>query len=250
MKIGIPPTSIVRLGSKSNHATGQLLLRNQQRPTKLTRSQWEEIESLKCITEDYAYDIERAFSRYKSTTVQDEDLLTHLEFEEPIFYRAFKVPLADDGMTQVGRGGRAVGQYYLLKQWVRGWDAGIFKEERCVLEASQIWGMAPAMRETHVAKWKELILKDQVMDFYDAAKFYNERQSELEEAFGNKATAIIGSKRVIGCTTTAAAKYTKELQEASPDVLLVEEAGEILESHVLTALGATTNQLILIGDHK
>jgi superfamily I DNA and/or RNA helicase len=33
-------------------------------------------------------------------------------------------------------------------------------------------------------------------------------------------------------------------------VLLVEEAGEILESHILTALGSRTKQLILIGDHK
>jgi len=33
-------------------------------------------------------------------------------------------------------------------------------------------------------------------------------------------------------------------------IVLVEEAGEILESHILTALGPETQQLILIGDHK
>ena len=33
-------------------------------------------------------------------------------------------------------------------------------------------------------------------------------------------------------------------------MLVVEEAGEILESHVLTALGPETKQLILIGDQK
>lgn len=56
--------------------------------------------------------------------------------------------------------------------------------------------------------------------------------------------------RIIGCTTTAAAKYTQQLRDALPEVLLVEEAGEILESHVLTALGEETRRLILIGDHK
>jgi superfamily I DNA and/or RNA helicase len=40
------------------------------------------------------------------------------------------------------------------------------------------------------------------------------------------------------------------LQCISPGVLLVEEAGEILESHILTALGPETKQMILIGDHK
>jgi superfamily I DNA and/or RNA helicase len=61
---------------------------------------------------------------------------------------------------------------------------------------------------------------------------------------------IIRRKRIIGCTTTAAAKYVQALQAISPGVLLVEEAGEILESHILTALGPETKQLILIGDHK
>ena len=33
-------------------------------------------------------------------------------------------------------------------------------------------------------------------------------------------------------------------------VLLVEEAGELLEAHVLTSVHAETQQLIMIGDHK
>jgi superfamily I DNA and/or RNA helicase len=72
----------------------------------------------------------------------------------------------------------------------------------------------------------------------------------LEHIFGQKNAAILRSKRIIGCTTTAAAKYSEGIQMASPGVLLVEEAGEILESHVLTAMGDKTQQLILIGDHK
>lgn len=43
---------------------------------------------------------------------------------------------------------------------------------------------------------------------------------------------------------------TELLQNASPDIILVEEAGEILESHVLTAMTPATKQLILIGDHQ
>ena len=35
-----------------------------------------------------------------------------------------------------------------------------------------------------------------------------------------------------------------------PGVLLVEEAGELLEAHVLTSVHAETQQLIMIGDHK
>ena len=51
-------------------------------------------------------------------------------------------------------------------------------------------------------------------------------------------------------TTTAAAKYGALLRNALPEVVIVEEAGEILESHVLTALSERTRRLVLIGDHK
>ncbi|KOS16916.1 NFX1-type zinc finger-containing protein 1 [Escovopsis weberi] len=40
------------------------------------------------------------------------------------------------------------------------------------------------------------------------------------------------------------------IKSAEPDVVLVEEAGEILEAHVITALSPSVKQLILIGDHK
>ncbi|KAL6920984.1 hypothetical protein FSST1_005010 [Fusarium sambucinum] len=36
----------------------------------------------------------------------------------------------------------------------------------------------------------------------------------------------------------------------TPDIILVEEAGEILDAHIITAMSASVKQLILIGDHK
>ncbi|KAK3616698.1 hypothetical protein LTR22_026978, partial [Elasticomyces elasticus] len=68
--------------------------------------------------------------------------------------------------------------------------------------------------------------------------------------WAQKDSQIIRSKRIVTCTTTAAAKYTKHLRNAAPGIIVVEEAGEILESHVLTAMTPKTKQLILIGDHK
>ena len=37
---------------------------------------------------------------------------------------------------------------------------------------------------------------------------------------------------------------------AQPTVLLVEEAGEILESHIIAALSDKIEHVILIGDHR
>jgi superfamily I DNA and/or RNA helicase len=63
--------------------------------------------------------------------------------------------------------------------------------------------------------------------------------------------ALIGSARVVGCTTTGAAKHKQLLQGSNaPRVVMVEEAAEILEAHVLTSLSPRTRHLVMIGDHK
>ncbi|XP_074745721.1 NFX1-type zinc finger-containing protein 1-like isoform X1 [Strix uralensis] len=61
---------------------------------------------------------------------------------------------------------------------------------------------------------------------------------------------ILRQSRVIGMTTTGAAKYRKLLQRVQPQTVIVEEAAEILEAHVLTCLTASCKHLILIGDHQ
>ncbi|KAJ3374571.1 hypothetical protein GGF31_007349 [Allomyces arbusculus] len=57
-------------------------------------------------------------------------------------------------------------------------------------------------------------------------------------------------KKIIGMTTTGAAKFQDTLRALAPKVLLCEEAGEVLEAHVLAALSPSVQQLVLIGDHK
>ena len=52
---------------------------------------------------------------------------------------------------------------------------------------------------------------------------------------------------MIGATTSGAAKNKAMLDAAEVTVVLVEEAGEILESHVITSLSSATKHLILIG---
>jgi hypothetical protein len=55
---------------------------------------------------------------------------------------------------------------------------------------------------------------------------------------------------VIGMTTTGAAKYQHVLEIVKPKIVVVEEAAEVLESHIVSALNTGTQHLILIGDHK
>jgi len=250
LDIGIPENSIVRLGGKSTPRTEPLVLQKQTSTSRLGRNDWSIIGNLRSTSDNRVARLQSNFQSYKSSSLQNQDLMEHLEFDDPDYFAAFQVPGDDDGMIRVGRRGRAVHPHYLLDQWLRGQGAGIFRNHPHVVDASKIWNVAPPLRQAQIAKWREAILKDQVENIHIIAKEYNDCQSQLEHIFGQKDAAILRSKRIIGCTTTAAAKYSEGIQMASPGVLLVEEAGEILESHVLTAMGDKTQQLILIGDHK
>lgn len=57
-------------------------------------------------------------------------------------------------------------------------------------------------------------------------------------------------KRVVGMTTTFAARNSAINRMLKPGVVLIEEASEVLESHVLVSLTKETKQLIMIGDHQ
>ena len=61
---------------------------------------------------------------------------------------------------------------------------------------------------------------------------------------------LLRKARVIGFTTTGAARARRLLESVAPKVLIVEEAAEVLESHVLAALVPSVQHAVLIGDHQ
>ncbi|KAF9223028.1 P-loop containing nucleoside triphosphate hydrolase protein [Gyrodon lividus] len=251
LKIGIPDTSIVRLGGRPNSAVANLSLRSQTKDKYVrSKAEWAVIDNLKSRAEFLHERLETSFETFLASHKSFEDMLTHIEFEDSDYFDAFQVPESTDGMTPVGQGGGAIDSTYLISQWSRGRQAGIFEHEPHVQDAAAIWGMAPALRQQKLADWQLAICKVVVDGIWTVGRDYNDCQDELSRMFGASNVALLKQKRIIGCTTTGAAKFTEDIRAAGPDVLLVEEAGEILESHVITALGSSTTQMILIGDHK
>ncbi|KAH7925247.1 P-loop containing nucleoside triphosphate hydrolase protein [Leucogyrophana mollusca] len=251
INIGIPSDSMVRLGAKAKAEVDHLSLFNQKKSNHaLSKADWSIIDHLKADSEDLCERLEKVFDQYKAATIQAADILRHLEFNDSAYFDAFRVPESDDGMTQVDRHGRAIDFRFLFNHWSKGWDAGMFRDHPQIRDASEIWGMPKPQRLKLIEKWSTDIRKELVAEMCAIGKNYNGRQAHLARKFSENVTATLKMKRIIGCTTTGAAKYSEDIRAAAPDVLLVEEAGEILESHVLTALGEKTKQLILIGDHK
>ncbi|KAH8824642.1 P-loop containing nucleoside triphosphate hydrolase protein [Flagelloscypha sp. PMI_526] len=248
--IGIPASDIVRLGGKSTAATEGMSLRNQPRVSKLNKQDHQSIDSLKVDEAHHVRSLESAFVNYNTSVVTHSDILAHIEFEDYDFFQAFEVPQAQDGMHLVGKKGKKVDETYLLSQWYEGKDPGVFRSSSVASDFPTIWTMALNARRAKYDSWKSEILQYTVTAVASRASDYNEAVANRQRIFAQSDVDILQQKRIIGCTTTGAAKYKDQIQGSKPAVLLVEEAGEILESHVITALGENSSQLILIGDHK
>jgi hypothetical protein len=249
-QIGIPDESMLRLGSKTSPATRSLAMREQKTSYKMSRQNWELLDAQKHEAEGFLDALNGKIGRFSAFRLNDQSLLDYLEFsDDSEFFDAFTVPTTNDGMTQVGRQGKALSRFYLIERWSAGSDAGIFTTH-AKENFAHIWTMKPDARIEIRARWCQEMIDEQVGEIGRLFNKYNGCQMRISQIFKEKQTHIMCQKRIIGCTTTAAAMYTEELRKAAPGIVVVEEAGEILESHVLTALTSKTKQLVLIGDHK
>ncbi|KAH9863899.1 hypothetical protein J1614_009831 [Plenodomus biglobosus] len=248
--VGIPDASIVRLGGKFSATTRALSMSEQRIGDKMSRQTFSMIEEQKAQAESYHDALTTRIARFVNTTITKRALLDYLEFsDDSEYFDAFAVPDHVDGMNMVGKNNKKVNEFFLLDRWLKGEDAGAIG--KAAAEAHpHIWSMHRHTRISMRSQWNRAILEEQIADITTLVAKYNACRDKIDRLFRWRQGKILEQKRIIGCTTTGAAMYTEDIRKASPGIVLVEEAGEILESHVLTALTPTTKQLVLIGDHK
>ncbi|RYP20847.1 hypothetical protein DL765_002581 [Monosporascus sp. GIB2] len=250
MDAGIPQNTMIRLGSKSTVRTTSLLMPRHFNG-KLVSGSMAQIAKIKEEQSELREELHSAFEEYFNFTPSFQSIREHLEFSQNDrhFYEAFALPAEDKKWKRVGKKGREVREDYLFERWKQGGDPGIFTQHvRKELEA--VWDMEPALRKEYLIKWVEALIQEKVEGVEELTKTFDLNQQQIDDLYNTSKVELLLSKRVIGCTTTAAAMQQKLIRAAKPDVILVEEAGEILESHVLTAMSPSVKQLILIGDHK
>jgi hypothetical protein len=249
---GIPNEDMVRLGSKSTQKTEPLLL-SRQRTNHRRSNNWHSILCAKKERQGFAAtEMEIALRQYSGFVLSFDVLLEYLEFSDDAdkhFYDAFLVPTQDKQWKKVGKRGREVKPDYLFSRWKDGEDAGIFGGFISP-SVNHVWKMERATRLAQLTRWTHLLVAERVETVQEQARQFDYVQDQIDEIFNESKVAVLESKRVIASTTTAAAMYNKLIRAAKPDIVIVEEAGEILESHVLTAMAPTVKQLVLIGDHK
>jgi hypothetical protein len=118
-----------------------------------------------------------------------------------------------------------------------------------LLNDHSIWRMSMVERKKLHDHWRTIIYKEIVGKLTRSRKRYEEKCKEINDIYDEARRKVLLSSDVIGMATNDAAKFKNLIRSIGPKIIICEEAGEILEAHILSALTPSTQHLILIGDH-
>ncbi|KXH30511.1 hypothetical protein CSAL01_09232 [Colletotrichum salicis] len=98
-------------------------------------------------------------------------------------------------------------------------------------------------------EWLDEVLKGEIDSLSNLHKAYQANKESNSKIRSSIDLRCLQEANIIGVTTTGLATNLDLLRRVHGKVLVCEEAGEVLEAHVLAALLPTIEHAILIGDH-
>lgn len=108
----------------------------------------------------------------------------------------------------------------------------------------------PVHRKLLVAHWVEEICDDATDNLFESVKEATITHNHRTAVHDDIDRRVLQTADVIGVTTTGLAKRIATLQHVKSKVVICEEAGEVLEPHILSALLPSVEHFIQIGDHQ
>ena len=162
------------------------------------------------------------------------------------FQQLFGRGVDEDGFQEV-RGKR----YSVLNSWIRGAPKRI-TSNRTVTEllTTNLMDMSGLERSTLHKHWVQESTKELNRRFIHALESYRNIRDSLKRYHQETDLRCLLRANVIGVTTTGLARNLDVLRRVRAKVVIMEEAGEVLEAHSLTAFLPSIEHAILIGDHE
>jgi hypothetical protein len=101
-----------------------------------------------------------------------------------------------------------------------------------------------------VRLWATEVYEDTVAELLETIESSAKLQENLNNIHDESDRRILQDAEVIGVTTSGLAKRISVLQRVRSKVIICEEAGEVMEPHMISALLPTVEHCIQIGDHE
>jgi len=174
----------------------------------------------------------------------------YIEEDDRLAYAALHLSANDlensQGFARVGANGAQVKDDYLWCKWLEGKGPAPFNDRKDL----PLWRLSKDERVKRKLEWQQLVHAEHRQELAQAMATIEEATEEIRQLQKQNHEEILRSHRIIGITTTKAAMEKDLLDAVAPGIVLVEEAAEILEAHVLTSISPACEQLVMIGDHK
>jgi hypothetical protein len=150
--------------------------------------------------------------------------------------------------------GLELGADDVMETWVSGDAPGDWSDsdvERSIdqLLRVEIWTLKNSERARLYQYWHDSAFAELSQQFHDLMQRHSSEKQLLTSLFHTSDTQLLDRFHVVGVTTVGLANNSELLRGLRAKVLICEEAGEVLESHVLTVLLPSIQHAILIGDH-
>ncbi|CAA9958526.1 AAA 12 multi-domain protein [Pyrenophora teres f. maculata] len=113
-----------------------------------------------------------------------------------------------------------------------------------------IYSLTTQERSVLIAHWIEEAQGNKIGELFEVAKGAIKTQRELTNIHEELNRRVLDEADVIGVTTSGLAKRISVLQQVKCKVIICEEAGEVMEPHMLSATLGDVEHLIQIGDHE
>jgi hypothetical protein len=127
-------------------------------------------------------------------------------------------------------------------------DSGIKRSINQLLHV-EIWTLTNSERACLYQYWRDSAFAELSQQFHDLMQRHSTEKQLLTSLFHTSDAQLLDQFQVVGVTTVGLANNSELLRGLRAKVLICEEAGEVLESHVLTVLLPSIQHAILIGDH-
>ncbi|KAJ5052617.1 hypothetical protein J3E74DRAFT_443226, partial [Bipolaris maydis] len=141
-----------------------------------------------------------------------------------------------------------------IETWVSGDAPGDLSgsdTERSIdqLLLAEVWTLKNSERARLYQYWHDSALAELSQHFHDLVQRHISAKQQYTSLFNQSYMQSLDRFHIIGVTTTGLANNSDLLRGLRAKVLICEEAGEVLEAHVLTVLLPSIQHAILIGDH-
>ncbi|KAK5125064.1 hypothetical protein LTR85_001255 [Meristemomyces frigidus] len=243
-------TQVIRIGSRSkSEKLAQINLRTVAMTYDLTKYEKEQRYKAKCAIEEQANSIDGLLDG-----LQKNGDYAHIERYLAQYYPAQHAQLFakedKDGWRKAGHHESAGSLKDWLNGGVRQHQTRVRSVETLQAPSQDVFTMSHEERKMLLDFWTRDNAETLRNELAIYLKAYAADKEKVDEIRGELDLRVLSDANIIGVTTSGLARNLKHLRKLKSKVIMVEEAGEVLEAHLLTAMLPSIEHAILIGDHQ